>query len=54
MALKCTTCGVNLVGQDKFVKFKCPACGEAVIIRCYQCKANANEYECEKCNFIGP
>ncbi|MBU3904655.1 MAG: DUF1610 domain-containing protein [Nanoarchaeota archaeon] len=54
MTLKCITCGVNLVGQDKFVKFACPSCGETEIIRCKQCKMNSNEYVCKKCKFIGP
>ena len=54
MTLKCTTCGKNLVGQDKFVRFNCPVCGECEIVRCNQCQMNSNEYECEKCKFIGP
>ncbi|MBU3896813.1 MAG: DUF1610 domain-containing protein [Nanoarchaeota archaeon] len=54
MVLKCSTCGVNLIGQSKFVKFQCPNCSETTIIRCYQCKKNANPYECEKCKFRGP
>lgn len=42
------------MGQDRFVKFNCPSCGEPEIVRCYPCKMNANEYVCKKCKFIGP
>ena len=54
MALKCSSCGVNLVGQEDFVKFDCPKCGETIIIRCKQCKQLSNSYKCEKCGFEGP
>jgi len=54
MAMKCMTCGVNLVGQENFVKFACPACSETVIIRCHRCKKLSVPYRCGKCRFEGP
>lgn len=54
MELKCSTCNINLVGQEDFVKFDCPECGKCLIIRCSQCKRLSNAYKCEKCGFEGP
>jgi Zn-ribbon RNA-binding protein len=45
---------MNLVGQDEFVIFKCPDCGDNVIIRCNRCKKLSRSYKCSKCNFEGP
>lgn len=52
--LKCSSCGTSLIGQEDFVKFKCPDCGENIIIRCKRCKQLSNMYICEKCGFTGP
>ncbi|MBL7160205.1 MAG: DUF1610 domain-containing protein [Candidatus Aenigmarchaeota archaeon] len=52
--LKCTTCGMNLIGQEDFVKFECPKCGESVVIRCGQCRKLSTLYKCLKCEFEGP
>jgi hypothetical protein len=54
MAMKCSTCGVNLLGQEGFVKFNCPSCADEVIIRCRQCKKLSVPYKCKSCNFEGP
>ena len=54
MKLICSTCGTNVVGQEDFVIFKCPFCGEGTIIRCKKCKKQANPYKCSVCNFEGP
>lgn len=54
MKLICSSCGINVVGQDDFVKFNCPSCGEGVIIRCRKCRNLAVPYKCEKCEFEGP
>ncbi|MEM5814366.1 MAG: zinc finger domain-containing protein [Candidatus Aenigmatarchaeota archaeon] len=54
MAMKCSTCGVNLLGQEGFVKLTCPSCGDEVIIRCRQCKQLSVPYKCGKCRFEGP
>ncbi|HLE07976.1 MAG TPA: zinc finger domain-containing protein [archaeon] len=53
MKLKCLTCGTSLAGQDNFVKFNCPACGETEIVRCARCKNQSVPYGC-KCGFEGP
>ena len=45
---------MNLVGQDEFVIFKCPQCGEDTIIRCGRCKKLSRPYKCPKCSFEGP
>lgn len=54
MELICSSCGTNVVGQEDFVKFNCPSCGEGVIIRCRVCKKLSNSYKCAACNFEGP
>jgi predicted RNA-binding Zn-ribbon protein involved in translation (DUF1610 family) len=54
MELICSSCGTNVVGQEDFVKFKCPSCGEGVVIRCSKCKRASNSYKCSACGFEGP
>jgi Zn-ribbon RNA-binding protein len=54
MKLICTSCGTNVAGQEDFVKFNCPSCGEGVVIRCRKCKKHSNKYKCIICNFEGP
>jgi len=54
MRLICSSCGTNVVGQDEFVVFKCPDCGEGTIIRCRKCKKLSRPYKCKVCNFEGP
>ncbi|MBU5690141.1 MAG: zinc finger domain-containing protein [Candidatus Aenigmatarchaeota archaeon] len=50
----CTSCKVNLLGDTKFVQFKCPNCGEVDIFRCSKCRRLSNIYKCSKCGFEGP
>jgi len=50
----CTSCGADLLGDQNFVQFKCPSCGEEKIFRCSRCKRLSNEYTCKKCGFVGP
>jgi len=50
----CTICGVDLLGDQNFVQFKCPSCGKETIFRCSRCKRLSNEYTCKKCGFVGP
>ena len=52
--MKCTSCGMKIEADDKWVKFGCPKCGKNKIIRCDKCKRLMNAYECRKCGFIGP
>jgi predicted RNA-binding Zn-ribbon protein involved in translation (DUF1610 family) len=54
MKLICSTCGIDVIGQEDFVKFNCPSCGEELIIRCRRCKKLSNPYKCSKCDFEGP
>ena len=54
MKLICSSCGESVVGQEGFVKFPCPACGEGTIIRYNKCKKLSNNYKCSICNFEGP
>ncbi|MEM5843669.1 MAG: zinc finger domain-containing protein [Candidatus Aenigmatarchaeota archaeon] len=54
MMFKCSTCKVNVLAKENFVKFECPSCGEALIVRCSTCKALSNKYTCPKCGFTGP
>jgi predicted RNA-binding Zn-ribbon protein involved in translation (DUF1610 family) len=54
MKLKCVTCGKDLVGEEDFVKFQCPQCGEMTIVRCRKCKTLSSPYKCVKCGFEGP
>jgi len=51
---RCSSCGMNILSKDNFVKFKCPACGNTLIVRCHTCKSNSNKYSCSECGFIGP
>ncbi|MBL7170204.1 MAG: DUF1610 domain-containing protein [Candidatus Aenigmarchaeota archaeon] len=50
----CTSCNVNLLGDDRFVKFLCPTCGKEMIHRCSKCKRLSTEYVCKSCGFVGP
>ncbi|MCX6821383.1 MAG: zinc finger domain-containing protein [Candidatus Aenigmarchaeota archaeon] len=52
--MKCTSCGLNLLGDDRYVRFKCPKCAKVEIFRCSQCKRLSNEYLCPSCGFKGP
>lgn len=52
--LRCTSCNVHIHAKDNFVKFKCPSCGEALIVRCINCKKASRIYKCPKCGFEGP
>jgi len=52
--MKCTSCGVKIEAEDRWVRFPCPKCGKQKIIRCDKCKRLMNAYECKKCGFIGP
>ncbi|MBW3013611.1 DUF1610 domain-containing protein [Candidatus Woesearchaeota archaeon] len=49
----CSTCKVRITNSIGSVKFKCPNCGEAEIIRCSHCRAIGANYECPKCGFKG-
>nr|WP_083758248.1 zinc finger domain-containing protein [Candidatus Korarchaeum cryptofilum] len=50
----CTSCGRKVTYERGIVAFKCPNCGEAIIVRCSICRKQANEYVCPNCGFTGP
>jgi len=50
----CTSCGRKITYERGVVAFRCPNCGEAIIIRCNICRKQANEYVCPNCGFVGP
>ncbi len=50
--LKCTSCKREVT--DNYVRFKCPKCGKAEIIRCLECRDSAVTYVCPECGFEGP
>jgi predicted RNA-binding Zn-ribbon protein involved in translation (DUF1610 family) len=52
--MRCTSCGVKIEAEDKWVKFSCPKCNKQRIVRCDKCKRLMNAYECRKCGFMGP
>jgi predicted RNA-binding Zn-ribbon protein involved in translation (DUF1610 family) len=52
--MNCTSCNMHIHASGNFVKFKCPACSEELIIRCEKCKAAGVKYKCKKCEFVGP
>lgn len=52
--LYCSSCKkrvVNLVGS---VKFSCPNCGKADIVRCKHCRQIVAKFKCPECGFEGP
>jgi predicted RNA-binding Zn-ribbon protein involved in translation (DUF1610 family) len=52
-ALNCTSCNTSIQVSGNFVKFKCPSCGEKLIVRCEACRSENVSYKC-KCGFVGP
>lgn len=50
---RCTSCGTP-IQAPKSVKFKCPKCNDAYIVRCGQCRDQSANYICPACGFIGP
>ncbi|MCD6381633.1 MAG: DUF1610 domain-containing protein [Candidatus Aenigmarchaeota archaeon] len=50
----CTSCKRNVATEENWVKFKCPNCGEEIIVRCERCRKLSVPYICPKCGFEGP
>ena len=53
-ALRCISCGKRVEAESQWVRFPCPQCGEAEILRCEKCKRQVNPYRCPACKFEGP
>jgi hypothetical protein len=54
MKEECASCKKSLANAKGSVKFRCPNCGEAEIVRCGHCREIVAQYECPKCKFVGP
>ena len=52
--MNCTSCHKNLLSEDNFTRFSCPACSDSEITRCASCRVKGVLYFCEKCDFEGP
>jgi len=51
---RCNSCKVKVANMPGSVKFICPGCGKAEIIRCPHCRKIAARYKCSSCGFSGP
>lgn len=51
---KCLSCKKSVANDTGSTTFKCPNCGEHIIIRCFDCRKRATKYKCPKCGFEGP
>ncbi|MCX6775373.1 MAG: zinc finger domain-containing protein [Candidatus Micrarchaeota archaeon] len=47
----CSSCGKQ---ARVYAEFRCPHCGEGVIVRCPHCRETTNTYRCSKCGKVGP
>ncbi|RLE47082.1 RNA-binding protein [Candidatus Woesearchaeota archaeon] len=52
--LVCTSCKKHLNGERGVVRFLCPNCHKAEIIRCEHCRKIVAKYKCPECGFEGP
>ncbi|MEM7826695.1 MAG: zinc finger domain-containing protein [Candidatus Aenigmatarchaeota archaeon] len=52
--IECTSCHRNVITEENFVKFMCPLCGKAEIVRCEKCRKLSIIYKCPECGFEGP
>lgn len=46
--------GNKIVNEQGSNSFECPSCGDSVIARSRQARAQSKEYKCAKCDFVGP
>ncbi|MBI2584041.1 MAG: DUF1610 domain-containing protein [Candidatus Aenigmarchaeota archaeon] len=51
--MRCSSCNLELETEERWTRFKCPACGENEIKRCDTCRKRGILYRCE-CGFEGP
>ena len=52
--LRCSSCGKQIEAERDWVRFQCPHCNKAEILRCEKCKRMVNPYTCPKCKLRGP
>ncbi|MBD3192439.1 MAG: RNA-binding protein [Candidatus Heimdallarchaeota archaeon] len=51
----CSSCFRKISPNDiGSVKFRCPECGDVVIVRCSRCRNLGNDFKCPACGFEGP
>ncbi len=48
---RCGSCG-HL--SHEYTEFRCPSCGEGMIVRDKHCREISNIYRCQACGFEGP
>lgn len=46
--------GAKLVNDSANIKFQCPKCGDAEILRSRKARELSKSYTCPKCGFVGP
>lgn len=54
MTERCISTGKEIANDSGSVKFKCPNCLDAVIVRSLSARKLATKYVCPKCGFEGP
>jgi len=52
--LICSSCKKRITNESGSVRFKCPKCGKAEIVRCKHCRETVVKYKCPECGFVGP
>ena len=50
--LQCSSCKKEVT--EDYIKFKCPSCNKAEIVRCAKCRKMVVKYKCPECGFEGP
>ncbi|HZX12690.1 MAG TPA: zinc finger domain-containing protein [Candidatus Nanoarchaeia archaeon] len=50
----CSSCNIKITNLAGSVKFLCPSCGNAEIVRCPHCRKITTSYTCPSCEFTGP
>jgi Zn-ribbon RNA-binding protein len=52
--LICNGCGKRVTNTGGTVRFTCPSCGKAELVRCKHCREIAKKFKCPSCGFEGP
>ncbi|HDR53267.1 MAG TPA: DUF1610 domain-containing protein [archaeon] len=51
---RCLTCNKDIRVVENSVTFKCPGCGDGLVVRCGECRAQMRSWKCPVCGFEGP